>query len=101
MIYINVEQYLIWYYIFISVLLILTFWASYRHSTVIPFMWGLILSLVLLALVNYIEPMLFGFMAYYNVDWYAFTLMGSFAVLWFGYVFLAVYNCVRYGGVVE
>lgn len=97
----NVEQYLVWYYIFIGVLLFLTAWATYRHSTAIPFMWGLIVSLVLVALVQYIEPVLFGWVAYYNVNWYAFALMGGFAVLWFGYVLLAVYNCLRYGSVVE
>jgi len=97
----NVEQYLVWYYIFISVVLLLTFWASYRHSTAVPFMWGLIVSLVLLALVNYVEPILFGWMAYYNVNWYAFALMGGFAILWFGYVLLTIYNCMKYGNVVE
>ena len=99
--YVNLEQYLVWYYVFIVVVLITTVWASYRHSTVIPFMWGVILSLVLVILATYIEPLLFGALAYYNVNWYAFALLGAFAIIWFGYVFLALYNCVRYGGVVE
>ena len=98
---ISVEQYLVWYYVFIAVVLLLTFWATYRHKTAVPFMWGLILSLVLLLLVQYIEPLLFGWAVYYNINWYAFALLGVFAILWFGYVLLVMYNCVKYGSVVK
>lgn len=97
----NVEQYLVWYYIFIAVVITVTALASWYHENAIPFMWGVILSLVLIMLVNYIEPILFGFLAYYNVNWYAFALFLGFSLLWFGYVLLALYNCVKYGSVVE
>lgn len=97
----NVEQYLIWYYIFIVVVIIVTALSSWYHETNVPFLWGIILSLVLIMLVNQIEPILFGFLAYYNVNWYAFALFGAFTLLWFGYVLLALYNCVKYGSVVE
>jgi len=99
--YVNVEQYLVWYYIFIAIVLLITGIATMIHKKVIPFMWGIILSLVLLIGVSYIEPILFGFLSYYQVNWYAFALFGSFTVVWFGYVALCLYNSVRYGGVVE
>ena len=100
MIIINVGQYIVWYYLLALGILILTAWGSWRHKNAIPFMWGIILSLILVIFTNQLEPILIGFVNYYNVDWIYFALFGGFAVLWYLYVFLGCYNSVKFGKVV-
>lgn len=101
MIILNVEQYLIWYYLLIVTIIIITAIASYIHEKAIPIMWGIIVSLVLFILAQYIEPILFGFLYYWNVDWYSFTLFGLFTLFWAWLLSQCLYNCVKYGSVVE
>lgn len=104
MITLNLEQYFVWYYILIVIILSVTFTGSYIHrkkkGAVIPFLWGIILSLTLIIGAQYLEPLLFGFLAYWNIDWYSFLLFASFTAIWGIYVTLTLYNSVRYGRVV-
>lgn len=97
MIYLNVGEYLVWYVFFIITLLVIMGYASMKHTTALPFMWGLIVALVLLLLMRYIEPVLFGFLAYYNIDWVMFALTLGVSVLWFGLVLKVCHNSVVEG----
>lgn len=95
------KEYLVWYWLFITGVIIITLIASYLHKKILPLMWGIILSLVLIIGVSYIQPMILGWMAYYNTDWIMFGITGYIAVIWFGWVFLCLYNSIRYGVMVD
>ena len=96
-----VERYLVWYWLFILGVIITTLIASYIHKKILPLMWGVILSLVMLIGYSYIEPVLLGWIAYYNTDWIMFSITGYIAFIWFGWVLLCLYNSLRYGVMVD
>ena len=103
--YYNLEQYLVWYYFVIALILGVTAHSSYKHrkqkGSAIPIMWGIIVSLVLVMFAQYLEPILFGFLYYWNVDWYSFTLFAGFTLVWALLMLQCLYNCEKHGSVVE
>jgi hypothetical protein len=98
---IDVSQYIVWYYLLSALILALTFFASYKHKTAIPFMWGLILSIVLIVFASVLEPILFGAFYYYNTNWYMFALTGLFTLFWALLMTICLWNNVKYGSPVE
>lgn len=97
----DIGQYLIWYYLLAIGISLLCLYATWIHKTATPFFWGLSVSLIIIMLQTYLSPVLFGVLAY---DWATqpilFGLTGAFAVMWFGYIGLALYNLIKYGKVV-
>lgn len=95
------EQYLVWYWLFIAGVMICVSIATYIHKNILPLLWGVILSLVMIILYPYAEPMLLGWMAYYQTDWVLFAITGYVSLIWFGWVFMCLYQTIRYGVVVD
>ena len=96
-----IGEYLVWYWLFITGVIITTLIATYIHKKILPLMWGIILSLVMIIGYQYIEPMLLGWIIYYNTDWILFSITAYVSVIWFGWVLLSLYNSIRYGVVVD
>lgn len=97
----DIEAVLVWYYLLVAGILIITFLASWKHSTPMPFAWGLLMGVLILWLRDYIAPMIFGVL---NYSWtetpLLFTVTGLFSVAWFGYIGLTLYNMWTEGEVV-
>lgn len=98
MYWVDVSQYLVWYYFLIGIIILVSIWALAKHKEALPFMWGITLSIVLFILAPFITPILLGVFTYYNVDWYMFALMSWLAIVWFGWIFVCLYNMIRYKG---
>lgn len=96
--YIDVSQYIVWYWLLVAIIMIVSIYSFLRHKAVLPFMWGITLSIVLVVLHQYIEPFLLGFLAYYNQDWWMFAFMGWVAMVWLIWIILCLYNQLRYKG---
>jgi hypothetical protein len=94
----DIEAVLVWYVLLVIGILILTSWASVRHRTPLPFAWGLTIGVMILWLREYLAPIVFGVM---NYSWTAqpilFALTGIFAVCWFGYIAMTLYNLLKEG----
>jgi len=98
MYWVNVSEWLVWYYVLIVIILVVSIYALSKHKETLPFMWGVTLSVVLFVFAPYITPILLGVFAYYNTDWWMFGLMLWLASMWFGWIFLCLYNMIRYKG---
>ena len=94
----DVGKYLIWYYLLAIGIMILSIWASYEHKSKEPFMWGLTISVVIILLQAYIAPLLFGVLNYnYLTHTWQFVILGTYSVMWFGYIGLTQWNYLVYG----
>lgn len=97
----NVEAFLVWYVLLVIAILAITLYASWRHGTPVLFAWSCVISVLILWLQNYIAPILFGV---FNYTWESnsvlFALTGIFAVVWFGYIGMTLYNSVKHGALV-
>lgn len=98
----NVEAVLVWYVLLVIGILALTLWASVRHGTPLPFAWGLVIAVLILWLKDYLAPIVFGV---FNYDWNTqpmlFALTGIFAVSWFGYIAMTLYNLLKSGEMIQ
>ena len=98
----DVSQITTWYYLLIAGIVLLCLWATLKHKSFFPLVWGLVLSGSILAFQNQFAPLLFGVLNYeWGINPVMFVLTGVFAVMWFGYIGLTMYNCVTRGSVIE
>ena len=94
----NIQAVLVWYVLLVIGILLITLYASWKHSNPILFAWGLVIGILILWLKEYLAPIIFGV---FNYSWETspvlFVLTGTFAVVWFGYIALTLWNCVNEG----
>lgn len=94
----SIQAVLVWYVLLVIGILLITLYASWRHSNPILFAWGLVIGVLVLWLQTYLAPIIFGV---FNYSWESspvlYVLTGTFAVAWFGYIAMTLYNCVKHG----
>lgn len=94
----NIEAILVWYVLLVIGILLITFYASVRHKTALPFAWGLVIAILILWLREYLAPIIFGVLNYdWNTNPILFAITGIFGVSWFCYIALTLYNSVKTG----
>lgn len=97
----DINAVLVWYVLLVIGILGLTAFASWRHKKPILFVWGMLMGVLILWLREYLAPIVFGFM---NYSWESqpvlFALTGVFAVGWFGYIGITLYNAIVKGELV-
>jgi hypothetical protein len=98
MYWIDVSQWLVWYYVLIVIVILVSIWALIKHKEALPFMWGILLSVVLFILAPFITPIFLGVFTYYNTDWYLFALMLWLTIVWLGWIILCLYNMIKHDG---
>jgi len=97
----DISAVLVWYVLLVIGILLITLWAAIRHKNPALFAWGAVMGTLILWLHAYLAPIVFGVL---NYSWesapYLFVLTGIFAVAWFGYIGLTLYNAVVKGALV-
>lgn len=97
----DASKYMVWYGLLIAGILISTIWATLKHKTFLPLSWGVILSAAIYWTRNQIAPLIFGVR---NYEWannpVMYALTGIFAITFFAYIGLTLWNLYRYESVI-
>lgn len=98
---IDVAKYLVWYWLLIAGIIILTLWATLKQKNFMPLAWGSILSGAIYLCKDQIAPLIFGVGNYdYSDNIVMFVLTGVFAVTFFMYIALTIWNLYQYNEVI-
>ncbi len=98
----DIEAVLVWYVLLVIGIIAISLIASYRHNKPILFAWGMVMAVLILWLKDYLAPVIFGV---FNYSWESspilFALTGVFAIGWFGYIGMTLYNAVAHGELIK
>ena len=98
----DTSKIMVWYFLLIAGIIILTLWATLKHESFLPLTWGLILSGAIYYFKAQIAPLVFGVV---NYDWHTnplmFILTGVFGVMFFAYIALTIWNLHESGSVIQ
>ena len=99
---IDVSQYMTWYFLLGVGIILLSLWATLKHQDFFPITWGVVLTGAIYLFRAQIAPLVFGVM---NYDWgtnpVMFILTGTFAVMFFAYIALTLWNLWEAGKVIQ
>lgn len=98
----DVSQYMVWYVLLGIGIIILCLYATWKHQTFAPLVWGLVITGLIFWFRNQIAPLVFGVL---NYDWATnpvmFALTGLFTVFFFGYILLVLWNLTQSGEAIQ
>lgn len=97
---IEIETITAWYWILIGIILAVCIYATWKHETFIPIMWGALVSFILFYGANVIEPLIFGYQ-YYDIYSFQWFMVSAFGILFCITFATYLYNIVKYGTVIE
>jgi len=98
----DVAAFMVWYVLLIAGVIILTLWATWRHKSFVPIVWGVVFSGLVYYFKAQIAPLVFGVL---NYDWQAnplmFILTGVFTLFFFAYIALVIWNFHESGEAIQ
>ena len=97
----DVSQYMTWYFLLGIGIITLSLVATLKHKNFMPLSWGLILTIAIWWYRNQIAPLVFGVM---NYEWATnpvmYFLTGVFAIMFFAYIALTLWNLYHHEKVI-
>ena len=97
---IEIDLISVWYWFLIGLILAVCLYATWKHNTFIPIMWGAFMSSILYMGATILEPLIFGYQYYdmYSIQWF---LVSAFGLMFMLINVQYLYNIVKYGTVIE
>lgn len=97
---IDIGQLNTWYFLLIGITVFVSFVGMWIHKTLLPMVWGLIVSMILFFGAITIEPLIFGYQ-YYDVWSIPYILTVIFGIEFFILFAMYYFNILTKGTVVE
>lgn len=98
----DVSKYMTWYFLLGLGIILLSLWATLKHNDFFPLTWGIVLTAAIYYFRNQISPLVFGVLNYeFATNPIMYILTGTFAIMFFAYIALTLWNNYESGNVIQ